>query len=479
MSFYTHRLIVAAAAAAASGALVAQAERELFATTDAQAELIERIAELRAAEGPTPAGIIDPLRDLASLYESADIHALAIVALEEARYVTRVHQGLTSADEAVLLHQQIRNEKALGNEQDVWDLQQDLVTLARQHHDDIRMLPIFRELAEDRSDALALYRAGSMPPEVYLGCYYVRDWRPYDDKRGEIHPPVGGQPDGVGCRSGQSTSVVVRLQAEILEYYADAIEVMLRNGDYASLELRDLEKQMFRASQAAGVSMFGYGRPIYGYRASDVGCRSGGQRIPVWALDDLVDLELLRSCLRPVIRDGSGTPVAANTQEWLNLVRLVSYETRSGAPPAARSKAIAELADWLLQSTPPERRRYEESDERALELYERAYRELARDEPARTSIFSPDVPVLLPTYEPNPFASSRMAESSRYIDVAFAVTKQGYGEQIEILATSQGATREEKRDLIRLIERRIFRPRFVDGQLADSAPVVVRYDLGP
>jgi hypothetical protein len=471
-------LVVAATAVGAAGTLLAQGERELFATTDAQAELIERIAELRAAEGPTPAGVIDPLRDLASLYESAGIHALAIVALEEARYVTRVHQGLTSADEAALLHQQIRNEKALGNEQDVWDLQQDLVTLARQHHDDIRMLPIFRELAEDRSDSLALYRAGSMPPEVYLGCYYVRDWRPYDDKRGEIYPPVGGEPDGVGCRSGQSTSVVRRLQAEILEYYADAIEVMLRNGDYASLELRDLEKQMFRASEDAG-PMFGYGRPMYGYRPSSVGCRNGGRQIPVWALDDLLALELLRSCLRPVIRDGSGTPVAATTQEWINLVRLVAYETRSGAPPAARSKAIAELADWLLGSTPPERRRYEESDERALELYERAYRELARDEEARTSLFSPEVPVVLPTYEPNPFASSGRAESSRYIDVAFVVTKQGYSEQIEILDTSQGATREEKRDLIRLIERRIFRPRFVDGQLADSAPVVVRYDLGP
>ena len=34
----------------------------------------------------------------------------------------------------------------------VLTLELEMVTLARQHHDDIRMLPIFRELADDRSD---------------------------------------------------------------------------------------------------------------------------------------------------------------------------------------------------------------------------------------------------------------------------------------------------------------------------------------
>ena len=41
------------------------------------------------------------------------------------------------------------------------------------------------------------------------------------------------------------------------------------------------------------------------------------------------------------------------------------------------------------------------------------------------------------------------------------------------------ATRTEKRDLIHLIETTTFRPRFIDGKLADTAPVVVRYALRP
>jgi hypothetical protein len=135
------------------------------------------------------------------------------------------------------------------------------------------------------------------------------------------------------------------------------------------------------------------------------------------------------------------------------------------------------LADWLLANTPPDRLRYEESDEGALALYDRVYRELEEEDEARASILSPEVPITLPTYEPNPFASAA-TESSYHIDVSFDVTKYGLAERIEILDTSKGAHRAEERELIRLIARTRFRPRFVDGKLADAAPVVVRYHLG-
>ena len=98
---------------------------------------------------------------------------------------------------------------------------------------------------------------------------------------------------------------------------------------------------------------------------------------------------------------------------------------------------------------------------------------------AIAEIYSPELPVTLPTLRPNPFASSAEAEPSRYIDVAFDVTKYGAGERIQILETSKNATRAEKRDLIRVIETTTFRPRFADGNLAESAPVVVRYSLSP
>ena len=42
---------------------------------------------------------------------------------------------------------------------------------------------------------------------------------------------------------------------------------------------------------------------------------------------------------------------------------------------------------------------------------------------------------------------------------------------------ARNATRDENQDLIRLIESTTFRPRMVNGALADEAPVTVRYYL--
>jgi hypothetical protein len=479
----TNRLVVAAAAATvASGALFAQPELELFATTDAQVELVQQITELRAAGGPTPEGTIEPLRALALQYQEAGNDALAIAVLEEARYVTRIHRGLASAEEALLLRQQIRSEKALGDHERVWDLEQDMVTIARQHHDDIRMMPIFRELAEDRSDALRQYRAGHLPPEVYLGCYYVPGPRRYDDTRGETRPPLG--PDSGSCRAGQSSVVAGQFRWEILLYYADAIEVIVKNGDYASQELRDLEREAFRISTFPALFPVSANVGSVGSSARPRAPRCSGE-----TLDELLASELLGSCLEPLIRGNGG--VIANVGGWASLARLIAYEMRSGAPATDRANAIAELADWYLFSTRAERRQFHYGSKRAIEVYERAYRELRQDDQARAAIFSPDVPVTfaqppplgagfpLGSYTPAPdvFASTATAESSRYIDVSFDITKYGRGEQIEILETSKGATRAERRDVIRLIEGFSFRPRFVDGKVADSAPVVVRYNL--
>jgi len=490
MSTLTHRLFVlTAAAAVVSGGLFAQPD---LASIAPEEQLRRQITELQAEGSATPAGLIEPLRALALLYEENGDHVLAIAALEQARHVTRVHQGLSSADEALLLKQQIRNEEAMGQHDRVWDLEQDMVTIARQNHDDIRMAPVFRDLADDRSDALEKYGDGGFPPEVELGCYYVPGFRRYDDTRSPARSPPPGL-DG-SCLSGQSMYVTRRLRAEILMYYADAIEVIVKNGDYANPELRNLEKQAVRifptlfdatswlvGNDAVTSSDAPFLAPLSFCDAAspgavDFGARRSshpGTRGLSENLDDLLAAEILGSCLEPVV-NGDGF-VTANVGGWVSLVRLIAYEIRSGAPAAARAKAFTDLADWHLLQTSGGGRSRKESNERAIEIYERAYRALEQDEAARTSMFSPDVPV---TFAPNPFASIATAESSRYIDVSFDVTKHGRGQHIEILDTSKGATRGEESDLIRLIESMSFRPRVVGGKLADSAPVVVRYHLG-
>jgi hypothetical protein len=462
MSTRTNTIL--AAAVFACGAAVAQ---PVSSKADPQSQLVAQIDKLRIASGSTTPELIAPLHVLGLLYQETDQHALAIVALEEARYVTRVQSGLSSVDEALLLKQQIRSEHALRNSERAWDLEQDMLTIARKHIDDARMVPIFRGLADDRSELLREFRAGRRPPELYIGCYYSGARPRYDDPRDEQRPA-----DADSCRFGTRDAVIMKLREEILMYYADAIEAILKNGDYGSGELRDLEKQALRVafpaeylvSPSTGNAMLGNTR----FFGVDSRCSPG-------TLDELLALPLLDSCLEAVVRKNGH--VLANVGSWVSLVRLIGYEIRSGASAADRSSAFAALADWHLTSVPADRRHFERSTDTALEIYARAYEELEQDDDARVAMFSPQVPVTLPTYEPNPFAHSAADASSRYVDVAFDVTKYGRGERIEIRETSSDATRAEQREVVHLIESTSFRPRFDDGALADSAPVAVRYYL--
>jgi hypothetical protein len=464
MSLRTDTLLIAAVV---SGVAFAQPERVSIdrASIEAEERLREQIATVQTQAGVArPAELVDPLRALAVVHEEANDHALALATLEEARHVTRIHHGLTSADEALLIRQQIRSEKALGNHGRVWELEQDMVTTARHHLDDIRMLPIFRELADDRLGVIDQVRAGERPPAIYVGCYNNVPLPPYD------YTP-SGRPSGPtanpSCFGGLNDWLIAKLRGEILLYYADAIEVILRAGDYASEELRQLERAAIRVASEVTVGSVRTSSEASGSIAS---CSSG-------TLEHFLALEILDSCLAPVSRGNNF--VVANVGGRVSLLRLLSYEVRSGAPPVARASALAELADGLVLAVPGDRRRFLMNAELVLALYERAYGELQQSGDLQTStqLFAPQWPVTLPIYEPNPFASA--AASSRYIDVAFDITKYGTAERIEILTTSQDATRNEKRDLLRLIESTNFRPRSVDGKFGDSAPVSVRYGLSP
>jgi hypothetical protein len=462
---------LAATALMAYGPISAQAEVGV-AASDPEKQLVDRISELRSAGGPTAASLIDPLRALGLLYQENSDDVLAAVAFEEARYVTRVHQGLASADEALLFRLQIRSEKALGRNERVRDLEQEMVAIARRHHDDARMLPIFQDLIDDRLALIEQVRAGERPRMIYVRCYNGEPLPPYDYTRGQWHPPV--PPAGTSsisapsCIGGTNSQITGKLRAEVLMYYADAIDIILRTGDYASEELRQYEKE------ALGVAYFRGG--------STLPARASGALVPLACpgatLDHYLAMEILDTCLAPVRRGPNF--VSANVGGSVSLVRLLVYEQRNAAPAAARANAIVGLADWHLLAVPAERRRFSNIDDLALAFYERALLELQQDGDAEAStarLFAPALPVTLPPHEPNPLAATTTATPSRYIDVAFAVTKQGIAERIEILGTSTDATRRDERDLIRLIESTTFRPRVVDGVLAAAAPVVVRYAL--
>jgi hypothetical protein len=441
--------VLVVAAAAASAAAFAQPTDQLV-PIEPEQRLLEQVEELRAEQGLNAEGLVEPLRGLALLYQEAGDHALAATTLEGARQVLRANHGLHSAtiDEALVLQQQIHSEKALGNGERVWNLQYDLINIARQHLDDMRMLPVIRDLIDDRSERLDVISTTAfreLPPGLFVPCDT------------SFAPPGAPAPvlPAQACAFGTWRTVVARLHGAVLRNYADAIAVLIRNGDYASPELRELEKQ--------ALSLVPFER---GFVVCSIG-----------TFTEFLESELVDSCLDTA---GGGGPILggwASVGGWASLMRLVYYEVRSGAP-GARANAYAELGDWYLRADHvSQRRKFSSADRIALEFYDKAFAELRQGDDAPESmaeIFSPELPVMLPTYAPNPLASM---ESSRFIDVAFAITKYGESEQIEVLESSESATRGEERNLIQRIKFGSFRPRAVDGALADSAPVVVRYYL--
>ena len=369
-----------------------------FVADDEQRQLVDAINEIRAQDGPYSADLLDPFTALAVLYRESGDRGLATAAIERALQIARANYGLRSLEQAPLLREQVLNEKASGNAETAWTLEQELLALVSRHPDDLRTVPILREMGDKRMDVLERYLAGQFPPEITLGCFY--DPIPYDD--------VGS------CYSGSKRVVVNSLLDDAWTHYFDAIKVLHRNKLYSSDELHELEMGLVRSSYAHA----GYG----------VG----------------------RASLR----------------------RLFSYEIAKEAPFSSQVDALVQLADWDLL--------FVSNRGAPLDLYEAAYGYLKVEETAQESIehlFSPDIPVVLPTFLPDPLASDETQEPTGYIDVAFELTKFGQSRDIEILGATGNATHAAKERLVQLISRSRFRPRVTNGEFGRTAPIVLRYYL--
>jgi hypothetical protein len=387
----------------------------------------ERIAEdIRAAvqtDGPQSPALIDPLTELAVLYEAEGEHALATAALEEARHVVRANYGLHTLEQAPLIQQALQNQQALGNFAMVQALEEELLELANRHPDDLRTVAIHRNIGARRMNLLNRFLAAEYPAEIY----------------GES-----------GLFSISRNDVVAELVLEAQIHYADAAAVILRNGLYASTELRGFELEIVRANDlfrerpktrvvAFGQEARAYTTPTSGY-----------------------------------LRTAPDKARAAYQVGRESYRRIITYDEMafgSSADEAAlrsRLDAYLQLADWdLLYSANGE----------ALDQYEEVRTLLATTEfgePLIAEIFAPAIPIVLPTFQPNPLETPA---SARYIDVGFEVTRFGDGRRVEILGGSPDVPGTAKAELESLIKGSRFRPRVMDGELARASPVVVRYYL--
>ena len=399
--------------AAVAAPAFAQPTLEPVARDQQEQQIVDRIGEEEAQNGTLSTGLIEPFMALILLYQEYGDHDLAIAAIERTRQIVRANYGLYSIEEVPLLRQLVYSEEARGNAEAAWELEQELLDLVELYPADLRTLPILREIGDKRMDVLGRYHAGEFPPQIVLGCYYSKN-------RAAPRPSVPMGPAVRRCQSGSRRNVVHAILSEAQLYYMKAIDVLLANGRYPSDEVRDLETQLLRGNH-----------------------RYGG-----FLLVDRV------------------------------LARALSHAPVGSASALSRIDTLIRIADWnVLHAHRSDR--FNDYEELVIETYRQAYNELEREDVEQASIdeiFSPSMPVVLPSFFDNPLVSEEASESAGYIDVAFDVTKYGTSDNIVILDDST-ATRAAERELVRLIKHGIFRPRMTNGRFAESAPVVVRYYL--
>lgn len=147
-----------------------------------------------------------------------------------------------------------------------------------------------------------------------------------------------------------------------------------------------------------------------------------------------------------------------------------------GVPVIEQAKAGLDLADWMLL--------FNRQRVKSLEMYQTLHDELDPDNnnPEITDIFSPALPVLLPSFI-YPFNSrftlgippEQALVYQGYIDVEFKLNRFGKTSDINVLATSTDANDNLEITLVRLLQRSIYRPRFGNGKVLTEDLVQARF----
>jgi hypothetical protein len=386
-----------------------------------QEQYLALIEQRQDAGGLTAPDLVEPLEALGDLYFSQEDYDKAFEAYADARQVMRVNDGFDTLPELPLIVKIVRAEEARGRVAEAWELEEALVTLAERNAGRIETLSIFQMLAAKRLAIWQLYNDGLIPPQIELGCYYNR--RDFNASMGAMLITNDNRDTRERCTAGDRLVAQLALLIEARSYQMRALDALLQNGEYASEAFREQFTQMLDTS----------------YRVM--------RRARSYVDAPLADM----------------------------MVRLLSYEPNDAAERVRRAHILVQLADMNVMRA-RQLDRYVGFDA-VQQQYEQAYAALQQEGIAGAelqAIFAPPMPVTLPSFASNPLATDE-AGIAGFIDVSFEITRQGKTRRVAVGQASANVERAQRRALERTISLATFRPRLVDGQLADNAPVALRY----
>jgi hypothetical protein len=388
------------------------------------AELEQRVQDIEARDGPNSEELIDPLTTLGRLHQENGQPLQSAAVIQRAVDVVHVNQGLHSLDQAALIRLLIGDAEAIGDARAAWDLEQELLSLASRHPDDPRTARILRETADRRIAVLDRYIVGKdYPPEIKFGCYYR-------------------EPANDSCGAGSSDVAQTNLFREAQNLYSQAIRVLVRNERYPADDLETLVEDLAQKTYRYCPRLAAPRAPI---------ARSGPRE---------ESPTILVHC-----------NLAPGRRALVSLARWQVDNARAWPDGVA---TLVEIADWDLVAA-----NSVVADEDALAEYTRVYQLLGEQggQESIDRVFSPEIPIIVPAFAPNPLDRGREQRGNGYVDVSFEIDKYGRSHHVRILGTTTDSTRAVEKRLVQFISGSRFRPRVADGRLADSAPVVVRYFL--
>lgn len=344
--------------------------------------------------------------------------ALLLAALPTLAWAQAAELG--TLDDASEVQQRIDEERQQGNAEAAWNLEQALLELALRNPEDLRSAWILRDIGDRRVDTLARYDAGEFTPDVIFGCYFNNSGQ-FDaaTRRGSqpLSSSTGTVTDNSTCATGSRRRARLALAAEALSFYVESARIMLRSEQADADEVRDVLMKLLTASY-----------------------RSSNYRIGRWGLQQLLTFQ------------------ETNSESWL-----------------ARGQTLALLGDWDVLFSRHFGTKYSDA---AIETYQETLdllteHDIADD--AVNSIFSPQVPVLLPAFAPSSLKTQPTGDSTEYVDVSFEIEDSGKTARVRAVESSADGSRSAQRDLINTIKHGRFRPVAANGRLLESAPVTVRY----
>lgn len=394
---------------------------------------LQAIEQEQAANGSNSANLIPLLESLAGIYQDIGDYEGANLALERARHLVRVHDGLYSLEQAGIVEQMIDNDIEISPGERFAELEMSLSELIRRHPDDPRVVEVLAGQAE-RDMALARYLLmHGVPPELVINAGYA----------GTSGLFAGAEYAGTpGLFAGAGFSLA---------------------GPF--------RREPPRTARFMANSMLNRARSGYG---SAMAAALHGDSLDVPRLLEIEDhiiqtyyFELMNAGLRHHRQSyaNNGRLRRAGIQA---LTAKLENSRRYPGTPVAVTEARLELADWHLMF---------HSFGHAMQSYEAAREYLAAEADAAivAGVFSPESPVPLPAFSPNESVYADAGDVHGYVDVSIEINRYGGARNVEILGHSANASAAIARRLKRHICQSRFRPRFVDGAWLHSDRFRLRY----